>query len=63
MVDIQFKAVSNVKILNSTFMDESCKNLLDSTGSSADGLGCFIGVGFNLEFLRGHLVIQLKDWY
>lgn len=63
MVDIQCKVVSNMKILNSTFTDDSCKNLLDSTGSSADGLGCFIGVGFNLEFLRGHLVIQLMDWY
>lgn len=63
MVDIRCKVVSSMKILNSTFTDESCKNLLDSSGSSADGLGCFLGVGFNLEFLRGHLVIQLKDWY
>lgn len=52
-----------MKIPNSIFTDDSCKNLLDSTGSSADGLGCFIGVGFNLEFLRGHLVIQLMDCY
>lgn len=52
-----------MKTLNSTFMVESCKNLLDSTGSSLDGLGCFVGVGFNLEFLSGYLAIQPMGWY
>ena len=50
-----------MKTLNSTYMDKSCKNLLDITGSSADGLGCFLGVGFTLELLSGYLVIQPMD--